>query len=157
MMVLPIFYPAQYRRVMGRLIYFLPSIAWWLMLLLSSNGSEHCFLVLVFRIHSPVLCFMIASQLSTMPRCRFSMSVHIKVDFHYIRNAIQVGLVATSHFSTTEQLADFFTKALGACQFLYLRGKLDIHELHAPTWGGRGCLIVYICIINGLLIIESVL
>ncbi|GAA0169983.1 hypothetical protein LIER_40862 [Lithospermum erythrorhizon] len=58
---------------------------------------------------------------------------HIEVDCHFLRDAILDGLIATSHVSTSEQLADIFTKALGKRQFEYLLRKLDIHNLHAPT------------------------
>ena len=57
---------------------------------------------------------------------------HIEVDCHYVRDAIQAGLIGTSHVSTSEQLADIFTKALGKRQFTYLLGKLGICDLHAP-------------------------
>ena len=58
---------------------------------------------------------------------------HIEVDCHFVRDAIHVGLITTSHVSTTAQLADIFTKALGTRQFLHLLGKLGISNPHAPT------------------------
>ncbi|GAA0170472.1 transmembrane signal receptor [Lithospermum erythrorhizon] len=58
---------------------------------------------------------------------------HIKVDCHFLRDAILDGLIATSHVSTSEQLADIFIKALGKDQFEYLLRKLGIHNPHAPT------------------------
>ena len=58
---------------------------------------------------------------------------HIEVDCHYICDAIYDGLIVTSHISTTNQLADIFTKALGIRQFLFLHGKLRISNPHAPT------------------------
>ena len=58
---------------------------------------------------------------------------HIEVDCHYVRDAIQEGLIATSHVSTDKQLADIFTKALGRQKFLYLLLKLGICDPHAPT------------------------
>ncbi|CAH9146720.1 unnamed protein product [Cuscuta epithymum] len=58
---------------------------------------------------------------------------HIEVDCHYVRDAIQAGLLVARHVSTTDQLADIFTKALGKRQFLYLLHKLGIFEPHAPT------------------------
>lgn len=61
---------------------------------------------------------------------------HIKVDCHYVRDAIQVGVISTRYVPTDEQLVDIFTKALGNKQFLYLLRKLGIYDLHAPTWGG---------------------
>lgn len=58
---------------------------------------------------------------------------HTEVDCHYVRDAIQDGLLHPSHVSTHEQLADLFTKALGKTPFLYLLHKLGICNLHAPT------------------------
>ncbi|CAA7016760.1 unnamed protein product [Microthlaspi erraticum] len=58
---------------------------------------------------------------------------HIERDCHYIRDEIIKGSLTTSHVRTTEQLADIFTKALGSQQFSYLRRKLGIRDLHAPT------------------------
>ncbi|CAH9140337.1 unnamed protein product [Cuscuta epithymum] len=58
---------------------------------------------------------------------------HIEVDCHYVRDALQDGLLTTHHVSTHDQLADIFTKALGKNQFLYLLRKLGICDLHAPT------------------------
>ncbi|CAH9136015.1 unnamed protein product [Cuscuta epithymum] len=51
---------------------------------------------------------------------------HIEVDCHYVRDAIQDGLLTTRHVSTGDQLADIFTKALGQQHFLFLLSKLDI-------------------------------
>ena len=61
---------------------------------------------------------------------------HIEVDCHYIQDALKEGLINPNHVSTTEQLADVFTKALSKRQFLYLLSKLGVCKLHAPTWGG---------------------
>ena len=58
---------------------------------------------------------------------------HIEVDCHFIRDAIQAGLIAPSYVPTTDQLADIFTKALGKKQFEFLISKLGICDLHAPT------------------------
>ena len=58
---------------------------------------------------------------------------HIEVDCHYVRDAIQEGILRTSHVKTDEQVADLFTKALGKKQFRYLLDKLGICDLHAPT------------------------
>ncbi|CAH9103703.1 unnamed protein product [Cuscuta epithymum] len=58
---------------------------------------------------------------------------HIEVDCHYVRDAIHEGLITTQHVSTTDQLADIFTKALGKQQFSYLFHKSGIYDLHAPT------------------------
>ena len=58
---------------------------------------------------------------------------HIEVDCHFVRDAINEGLISPSHISTSSQLADIFTKALGKMQFDNLLSKLGIHDPHAPT------------------------
>ncbi|KAM6584165.1 hypothetical protein CsatB_011167 [Cannabis sativa] len=58
---------------------------------------------------------------------------HIEVDCHFVRDAINEGLISPSHVSTSSQLADIFTKALGKMQFDNLLSKLGIHDPHAPT------------------------
>ena len=58
---------------------------------------------------------------------------HIEVDCHFVCDAIRDGLIAPSYMSTTDQLADVFTKALGTQRFDYLISKLGILDLHAPT------------------------
>ncbi|CAH9070946.1 unnamed protein product [Cuscuta epithymum] len=58
---------------------------------------------------------------------------HIEVDCHFVRDAIQEGLIAPNYVPTTIQLADIFTKALGKTKFHFLLRKLGILDLHAPT------------------------
>ena len=38
---------------------------------------------------------------------------HIEIDCHFVRDVIQDGIISPSHVSSTTQLADNFTKALG--------------------------------------------
>ncbi|GAA0175664.1 hypothetical protein LIER_28794 [Lithospermum erythrorhizon] len=57
---------------------------------------------------------------------------HIKVDCHFLRDALQDGTISTPHVSTGDQLADIFTKALGKRQFEFLISKLGISNLHSP-------------------------
>ncbi|CAH9106113.1 unnamed protein product [Cuscuta epithymum] len=58
---------------------------------------------------------------------------HIKIDCHFIRDHVRSGAIVLTHISTTEQLADLFTKALGASQFHYLLAKMGIIDPHAPS------------------------
>jgi Reverse transcriptase (RNA-dependent DNA polymerase) len=45
---------------------------------------------------------------------------HIEIDCHFVRDQIRSDQISTKHVSSTEQLADLFTKALGKKQFDYL-------------------------------------
>ncbi|GJY48144.1 retrovirus-related pol polyprotein from transposon TNT 1-94 [Tanacetum coccineum] len=58
---------------------------------------------------------------------------HIDVDCHYIRDETASGNLDARHVSTKEQVADFFTKALGKIQFDYLLHKLGVQNFHIPT------------------------
>lgn len=58
---------------------------------------------------------------------------HIEMDCHYIRDKIQDGSVATRYVSSSYQLADVFTKALGKDVFLPLICKLGVRDIHSPT------------------------
>lgn len=58
---------------------------------------------------------------------------HIEIDCHFIRNALEEGVITPVHVPTRDQVADIFTKALGGPQFEYLSGKLGMVNLHAPT------------------------
>ena len=58
---------------------------------------------------------------------------HIEVDCHFVRDAINEGSISPTHVSTSSQLVDIFTKALGKAQFDFLLSKLGIFESHAPT------------------------
>ncbi|GMJ12590.1 hypothetical protein HRI_004928200 [Hibiscus trionum] len=59
---------------------------------------------------------------------------HIEIDCHFVREKIQEGLIITKYISSTEQLADIFTKALGSQQHGYLLSKLGVKDIyHPPT------------------------
>ena len=58
---------------------------------------------------------------------------HIEIDCHFERDAIQDGTTSPYHVTSTTQLANIFTKALGQAQFSFLLRKLGICDLHAPT------------------------
>ena len=57
----------------------------------------------------------------------------IESDCHAVRDTVLSRLIATKYVSTTEQLADILTKALGRGSFDNLLSKLGVYDLHAPT------------------------
>ncbi|KAJ4706296.1 Retrovirus-related Pol polyprotein from transposon TNT 1-94 [Melia azedarach] len=58
---------------------------------------------------------------------------HIELDCHVIREKIQDGQIITKYLPSHMQIADVFTKALGANVFKKLIGKLNMLDIHAPT------------------------
>lgn len=58
---------------------------------------------------------------------------HIEIDYHIVCDKIRTGLFTAVHTSSTEQVADIFTKALGRKLFHHFACKLGITDLHAPT------------------------
>ena len=61
---------------------------------------------------------------------------HIEIDCHVVREEIQAGQIVTKFVPSYLQLADIFTKALEGDNFKKLSGKLNILNIHAPTWRG---------------------
>ena len=53
-------------------------------------------------------------------------SKHIDTRYHFIRDCVDRGEVDIDHVSTSEQLADILTKALGRVRFAELRQLLGV-------------------------------
>ena len=58
---------------------------------------------------------------------------HIEIDYHFVREKIQLSLISTRYVKTEEQLGDIFAKALSGEQVSYLCNKLDMINIYAPT------------------------
>ena len=69
-----------------------------------------------------------AIELSKNP-VHHEWSKHIDTHFHFIREYIEDGMVDVDHVSTSNQLADILTKALGRVKFLEMRLKLGVMEV----------------------------
>ncbi|PKU62682.1 Retrovirus-related Pol polyprotein from transposon TNT 1-94 [Dendrobium catenatum] len=51
---------------------------------------------------------------------------HVEIDYHFIRQQISSGQIALEHISSTDQIADIFTKPFAISRFNELRHKLNI-------------------------------
>ena len=58
---------------------------------------------------------------------------HIEIDCHLVREKIQAGILKTLHVSSSNQLADVFTKALHPSQFRELIGKMRLVNIYSPS------------------------
>jgi len=61
---------------------------------------------------------------------------HIEIDYHIVREKLKKGLIHLLPISTTEQLADIYTKALGPQSFKNICSKLGLINICSPTCGG---------------------
>lgn len=53
---------------------------------------------------------------------------HIKIKYHFLREAQSEGEINLIHCGTIDQIADILTKALPKTKFEHLRDKLGVHE-----------------------------
>ena len=58
---------------------------------------------------------------------------HIEIDYHFVREKIQLCLISTGYMKTEEQLGDIFTKTLSGDRVSYLCNKLCMIDIYAPT------------------------
>ena len=57
----------------------------------------------------------------------------VEVDKHFIKEKLDSGLICMPYISTTEQIADIFTKKLHKKQFDVLMGKLTMEDIFKPA------------------------
>ena len=58
---------------------------------------------------------------------------HIEIQYHFVREKIQLGLISTRYKKTGEQLGDIFTAALSGDRVSYPCNKLGMINIYAPT------------------------
>ncbi|GAA0146783.1 transmembrane signal receptor [Lithospermum erythrorhizon] len=108
----------------------------------SSAEAEYCSMAVVTCelrwLKGLLACFGVAHTKSMELFCDSQSAVHertkhIEIDCHFLRDVVLEGIIRMNHVSTTNQLADIFTKALGKWPFEFLLRKLGILDLHTPT------------------------
>ncbi|BFG40979.1 hypothetical protein CerSpe_272530 [Prunus speciosa] len=62
---------------------------------------------------------------------------HVEVDYHFIRELVQHGVLHLKFVDTTNQLADIFTKSLPSARHAYLRSKLTVCNPHFSLRGAK--------------------
>lgn len=58
---------------------------------------------------------------------------HIEIDCHFVREKVLSGEITTEFVSSSDQLADMFTKSLKGSRVDYICNKLGSYDLYAPT------------------------
>ena len=56
-------------------------------------------------------------------------SKHINIQYHFIRECLEIGSISAEFVSTKDQLADILTKALGRVKFQELRAKIGMVQI----------------------------
>ena len=59
---------------------------------------------------------------------------HVGIDFHFIRDKVQIGALRVTHVSSQDQLAAALTKPLPRLRFLLLRSKIGISNRSFILW-----------------------
>ena len=61
---------------------------------------------------------------------------HIDIDYHFVQDHAQSGLLRLIHVKSSHQVIDLLTKLLPSAKFQELLSKLGVLDLYLPTWGG---------------------
>ncbi|PNX55577.1 putative copia-type protein, partial [Trifolium pratense] len=85
-------------------------------------------------IHTPVLlCDNVNAVLIAHNHVLHARTKHLKLDIdHFVREKVVAKNLSIQHVPGTDQITDALTKPLPSSQFLALRDKLKVFDLHPP-------------------------
>ena len=58
---------------------------------------------------------------------------HIEIDCHFIHDKVFMGVISTPHVSSSDQLADIFTKSIIGVSYDCLGSKLGMFDVYSPA------------------------
>lgn len=101
----------------------------WLMYLLYDIGLPHL---------KPVklLCDDLSAIARSINPILCSQTIHIKLDYHFVKEKVTNGILVTCYLPCHKQIADVFTKPLRNCSFSNYWIKLGVHFLPLTTLQG---------------------
>jgi hypothetical protein len=112
------------------------NIEQWPMQLVKSFGSPIFWKILVYSSYIAVVLWQpVCSSYCIQPGISWTNETH--------RNWVSCcswkhffGLITTMKVCSANQIADLLTKSLGKDQFIHLKSKMGLSNLHLPSWRG---------------------
>lgn len=79
----------------------------------------------VSQTQPPILfCDNLSALYMTINPIFHSLSKHIELDYHFVRERVSMGLLITRHVSSTSQIEDVFIKPMCKASLRYFQHKL---------------------------------
>ncbi|KAF2324382.1 hypothetical protein GH714_013396 [Hevea brasiliensis] len=102
---------------------------------ISATASELCWIHnLLLELAVPlsklpvIYCNNLGATYVTTKPIFHSRMKHLEIDYHFVRQLVQLGKLRASHISSQYQLADVLTKALPRSNFGHFRSKIGVSD-----------------------------
>ena len=87
----------------------------------------------IMWLHQLLMEVVIETPVPTKLWCDNQVALHIEINFHFVREKIQLGLIFIGSVKVGEQMGDIFTKVLSGDRVSYLCNKLGMINIYVPT------------------------
>ena len=64
------------------------------------------------------------------------LTKHVEIDWYFIKEKLDSGLICTPYMASSKQLVDILTKGLPSSTFYTILDKIRMQNIFAPAWGG---------------------